>query len=216
MPANLAKGFRQLPDPRDANFPLSALMGAGGATPISKVWKPGPVTNQGSESSCVGHSTFKLLTSDPRPLKTPAITPSRIYVEAKNIDEWQGSDYDGTSVRAGLDVLKSRSFIDAYYWAGNIEEVTDYLLRFGPLVLGIRWTSSMDSPVNGIIKPKGKGGGGHAILAYAADWKKKLITIRNSWGTMFGKMGDCAIAFPDLNLLLKEGGVAAAITKTQA
>ena len=31
-----------------------------------------------------------------------------LYHEAQKIDEWEGEDYDGTSVRAGLDILRKR------------------------------------------------------------------------------------------------------------
>lgn len=207
-------GFRQLPDSRDEQYPLSNIMRATKTRPLSKVWKPGPVTDQGSESSCVGHSTYKLLTSEPvvSP-KAHLITPSYIYVEAKKIDEWTGENYDGTSVRAGLNILKRENFITGYYWAENIDEAVAYLLKFGPLVLGIRWTDSMFTPdAQGFIEPRGNGGGGHAILAHAANWKAKTVTLRNSWGP-WGKSGDCLLSLDDLDMLLKEGGVAAAVTE---
>ena len=31
-----------------------------------------------------------------------------LYHEAQKVDEWPGEDYDGTSVRAGLDILRKR------------------------------------------------------------------------------------------------------------
>jgi hypothetical protein len=213
MPANFATGFRQKPDGRDHQFPLSALMGASVTQPVSKVWQAAKVTDQGTESSCVGHSTWKLIGSEPI-VRAATVTPSHIYVEAKRIDEWNGEDYDGTSVRAGLEVLRRLGYVKNYYWAESAEECLEYLLKFGPLVLGIRWTDSMMRPDSmGMVRPIGSGGSGHAVLAYAAHWKQKTIKIRNSWGETWGKKGDCIMRLADLNRLLKEGGVAAAATE---
>jgi hypothetical protein len=212
-----ATGFKQLPDDGDKAFPLSRLMGVRAEDRvISKVWKPARVTDQGSESSCVGHSCWKLLGSEP--FVNPAqdsITPSRIYVEARNVDEWQGTDYDGTSIRAGLSVLKSHGLIQAYYHAEGFDDALEYLLKRGeaggPLVLGIRWPDSMFYPdTRGVIRSVGKGGGGHAVLAYAANWDAHMVTIRNSWGEDWGIDGDCLLSFDDLKMLLSEEGSACA------
>lgn len=186
-------------------------MGAEQKHPVSKVWKPGPVTDQGSESSCVGHACYKLITSEPI-VSEPfdRLTPSFIYTEAQKIDEWTGTDYDGTSVRAGLETLRKLGFVSNYFWAESAEQALEYILKFGPLILGVRWTDSMQNPdAQGRIKPKGNGGSGHAVMAYAARWREKTVTIRNSWGN-WGKKGDCLLGLTDLDMLLNEGGVAAA------
>lgn len=213
---SFATGFKQLPDDRDKAFPLSRLMGAPVEHVISKVWKPARVTNQGDESSCVGHACWKLLESEP--FVSPhshLITPSYIYVEAKKVDEWQGVDYDGTSIRAGLSVLKREGLIQAYYHAEGFDDALEYLLKRGevggPLVLGLRWTDSMFYPdTKGVIRPEGSGGGGHAVLAYAANWDARMVTIRNSWGESWSVGGDCLISFDDLEMLLSEDGSACA------
>lgn len=214
MPAKhpFPTGFKQLADPRDDAFPLDVLLMAAPKTkPVSKAWKLGPNTNQGSESSCVGHACWNRLTSEPVPQSPPPrLTPSLIYTEAQKIDEWGGEDYEGTSVRAGLRVLKSMGLVKAFYWAQSVDQVVEYLLKMGPLVTGLRWTNSMMSPVNGIIRPKGGGGSGHATLFHSANWKDQMISGRNSWGKTWGRGGDFAISFQDVDLLLKEGGVAAA------
>lgn len=62
-----------------------------------------------------------------------------LYEEAQRIDEWPGEDYEGTSVRAGLEVLRTKGHrrlingvlqplrdgdgIAAYRWATSVEEV---------------------------------------------------------------------------------------------
>lgn len=215
MPSKFATGFRQKPDPRDEKYPLSALMGAEASRPVSKVWRAAQVTDQGTENSCVGHSCWKLIGSEPI-VRSPNITPSRIYVRSKEeFDEWQDSDYEGTSVRGGLMVLKSEGIISNFYWAESAEQALEYVLKFGPLVIGVRWTDSMMRPdAMGVIRPVGSGGNGHAVLIYAAHWKQKTLKIRNSWGTSWGRGGDCIIRLQDFDRLLKEEGAAcAAVTE---
>jgi hypothetical protein len=63
----------------------------------------------------------------------------------------------------------------------------------------------------GVITPKGNGGGGHAVFAHAAHWKSQYITLRSSWSKGWGKGGDAKLHVNHLDMLLKEGGVAAAV-----
>lgn len=210
-------GHKQKPDDRDRNFPLSALMAAAPqvGTPVSKVWKPGPVTDQTTTNGCVGHATYKLLTSEPILAQPGILSPELIYAEARDNDEWEetGSETDGgTSVRAGLEVLRRHGLAKAYFWAESGDECMEYLLKYGPLVLGIPWFSDMFEPDgNGIIRPGGIEEGGHAILCYAAQLQWDLFTLRNSWTENWGKGGDCMISRTDLTQLLANGGVAAAV-----
>lgn len=209
-------GFRQLPDPRDALYPLSMAMGEQATVPISKVWSPGPVTDQGDESSCVGHSTFKLMTSEPVLQDPGIISPAFIYDEARENDEWPtGKETDsGTSVRAGLEVLRRHGRIENYYWADGAEQILEYLLKFGPLVFGTNWYSDMFSPdSNGMLRVSGTLAGGHAYLVYAGSWQDKTVTLRNSWGPTWGKFGDAKMSLVDVAKLMQLGGVAAAVSE---
>jgi hypothetical protein len=207
-----ATGFRQLPDERDKAFPLSSIMGESQTRPVSKAWKVGKVLDQGPTNSCVGHACYQLQVSEPIVRSTPPLSPFDIYGEARKIDEFPGEIDAGTSIRAGLNVLRNHGVIQNYYWAQSAEEVVEYLLRFGPVVLGIRWTASMFSPdANGFIRPMGGHGGGHAIVAYAADLNGECVNLRNSYSEDWGIQGDCLLSLKHLDTLLKEGGVAAAV-----
>lgn len=207
-------GFKQLPDPRDALYPLGAIMKETATIPISKVWSPGPVTDQGDESSCVGHSTFKLLTSEPVLQDPGIISPSFIYDEARENDEWPtGKETDsGTSVRAGLEVLRRHGLIEAYYWADGAEQILEYLLKFGPLIFGTNWYSDMFHPdSNGMLRVSGSLAGGHSYLVYAGSWQDRTVTLRNSWSESWGKSGDAIMSLADVDNLMRMGGVAAAV-----
>ncbi len=207
-------GFRQKPDERDMRFPLGQLMGAQVTHPISKAWLPGRVLDQGPTSSCVGHACWQLEAGEPVVLDPPPLSPFDIYGEARKIDEWKDNDDvdAGTSVRAGLNVLKNHGVIQSYYWAESAEQCLEYLLKFGPLVFGTEWTNDMFSPDGkGVIRPTGKSAGGHAWFAYAGQWQEKFITGLTSWGADFGKGGSFKLSLHDIDELFKQGGCAAAV-----
>lgn len=208
-------GFRQLPDDRDDHYPLSLRMKAVDSMPISKVWRPGPVNDQGNTNGCVGYSTFKFLTSEPVVVPDKLrITEDEIYLEARRNDEWPGEADEGTSVRAGLEVLRAHGFIGNYFWSRDYREAVEYMLTTGPLVLGVNWYESMFTPNSkGVITPYGQLVGGHAIFAYVADWPNRMIALRGTWGEEFGFGGDCLLSFTDFDRLLKEDGVCAAVSE---
>jgi hypothetical protein len=61
--------------------------------------------DQGSEGACVGFGISRMMTH----LNGGKLYDARwIYREAQKVDEWPGEAYEGTSVRAGLDVLRER------------------------------------------------------------------------------------------------------------
>ena len=103
--------------------------------------------------NCVGHACWQFQVSDPIHSDSK-IGPFDIWGEARKIDEFDDRLTEGTSVRAGLNVLKREGIIKSYYWASSVDEVIEYLLNLGPLVFGTRWSNSMFTPdSNGFIKP---------------------------------------------------------------
>jgi hypothetical protein len=209
-------GFRQKPDERDDRFPLSELMGASVSHPISKAWRPGRTLDQGRTSSCVGHACWQLQASEPLVLDPPPLSPFDIYGEARKIDEWTDNDDrdEGTSVRAGLNVLKRAGIITSYYWAQSADQCLEYLLKFGPLVFGTDWTQGMMEPdAQSVIRPTGRSHGGHAWFAYAGQWEAGWITGLTSWGDSFGSRGSFKVSRYDIDELFKRGGCAAAVVE---
>lgn len=88
--------------------------------------------NQGNEGACVGFGCSRAQTLRNR----VRYDGFWLYNEAKQLDEWEGEDYEGTSVRAGLEVertvglMRSRSQeiaaqdgISEYRWATSVEMV---------------------------------------------------------------------------------------------
>lgn len=156
-----------------------------------------------------------------------------VYYAAQRIDPWPGGSYpgadphyDGTSILAGVKVTQALGYFQSYRWAFGLRDLVDGLGHNGPSVLGVNWYDSMYSPDGeGFIRPEGSIVGGHAILARAVTlkwkshrfiwWKRtwddvdlnaSFVTLRNSWGPLWGRHGDCYITLRDLDVLLQQRG----------
>lgn len=91
--------------------------------------------DQGNEGACVGFSESRMMSL----LNRKRYDAEWLYHEAQQADEWPGDDYDGTSVRAGFDILRTKGHrriwgpfhlpadldngIAANRWAQNVVEV---------------------------------------------------------------------------------------------
>jgi hypothetical protein len=139
-----------------------------------------------------------------------------VYHEAQKIDPWHGGSYpgadfyyEGTSVLAGLKVMKNLGFFKSYRWAFDLNDLVMGVGYNGPAVIGTFWYEGMLHPdKEGWVRPVGEALGGHATLVYSVNVKHEYFTIRNSWGTGWGKGGDCYISYPDMETLLKNQGEA--------
>lgn len=211
--ANLQQGLGRLiaPDQRDARYLMRAVLPTDWPGPDHRYYRTGPVLDQGSTSSCVGHAWRQWLSSAPLMTKSGP-DAFAIYHEAQRVDEWAGENYDGTSVRAGAKVLVSRGHISEYRWAYDALDIAVWLLSGqGSVVLGTAWYSGMFTPDrHGFIRPTGRIVGGHAYLCigYSADAGR--FRIVNSWGHGWGQNGRAWIQTADLVRLLNEDGEAAA------
>jgi hypothetical protein len=182
----------------------------------SYTWRCNDWFDQGSEGACVGFALGHELAA--RPSEVTGLNYDfllkNIYWEAQKIDPWGGGSYpgaspfyEGTSVLAGIKVVKNLNYIKEYRWAFNMDDVLYGIGHNGPAVFGIPWYYDMYFPdSNGFIKPTGQMVGGHCILGRAIDIKKGYVTLRNSWGKDWGKAGDCYISFSDLEYLLNQQG----------
>ena len=96
-----------VPDERDHNYSMAALLPPARARRLSRFWwDSGWWGDQGETSECVAYAWTHWLADGPV-LHSPRIPgqtqfkPEEIYHAAQKVDEVPGEGYEGTSVRAG-------------------------------------------------------------------------------------------------------------------
>jgi hypothetical protein len=221
-------------DPRSLDYPAREIVGVQRAT--RRLWSPGPVLDQGREGACCGYSAVgEALASPVRVDLERAALPGHqgdaagsawprnphglaiaVYRSAQRIDEWEGEQYDGTSVLATAKVMRSLGFWIEYRWTFSVTELRDAVIATGPAILGIPWLSGMYRTVGEEVRAVGDVVGGHAILcngyhpAKSVNGKppREMFGLFNSWGPNWGVGGQSWIAADDLAFLLRDQGEA--------
>lgn len=207
-------GRRYSPDPDDRKYLMQRRLGAPGMPlPSRKSWRIGPPNlDQGSTGTCVGQAWHNFLRCAPIRTVKRAPSPFDIYDAAILIDEWSSNDNDtarqeGTSVRAGAEVVTAKGRLKTFLWAFALQSAIDFVLTEGPVVLGTDWPN-WKPDAEGIVRITAttKFIGGHAYLWRGVDTKRGLALCSNSWGDAWGKSGDFYIPFSDLERLIHQQG----------
>lgn len=211
-------GRIQAADDRDKSFLMRAATAFVKSEAPYKYWNQSQYWgDQGDLPACVGYAWAHWLKNAPitqKQLKQP--DPLRYYMRAQQLDEWEGEDYAGTSVRGGAKALQEMGFVGAYLWAWNVTEIEKAIKSVGPVVVGTNWYYSMFQPQeDGLLEVSGPLAGGHAYLLNGVNSKKELFRIKNSWGRGWGDSGNAWISFEDMQRLLNEEGEACLATELQ-
>lgn len=193
------------PDGRNFKYQARAMMpqiaAAAKPTPRKRPYNEGPRLDQGPTPHCVGFASRGLLQAAPIMVK-PADGPDghQIYQLAQDLDEWPGTNYDGTSVNAGCKALRQLGYIENYAWFNTIEQMVAWTNGgYGSIIVGTWWYPTMDhvDSKGFIVEPSGLATpvGGHAYRVNWFDAAKQGFLIVNSWGRdwgMFDKAGGLA------------------------
>lgn len=196
------------PDERDHRFLMATVLPAEEPPLLRSVsYRRGPILDQGSTPSCVGHGWKAWLEGDPiRQRGGPGAMA--IYHEAQLVDEWEGTNYSGTSVRAGAKVLHALGYISSYIWAFDEVTVRRWLLsRRGGVVIGVNWYAGMfSSDSAGYLSLSGSLAGGHCVWVRGYNRPRDAYRIQNSWSEAWGDRGQAWLRASDLSRLLVEDG----------
>lgn len=228
-------GFGRLaspPDERDGHFLMRVV-----APQIRAVKPPTPRRrqynephyrlNQGNTPHCVAYAGKGFTLAAPI-TQDPGYDPVTIYNECQKADEWDGENYDGTSVRALMKVLTERKWITGYVWGQSIDEAAAWMDGgYGTIIIGTNWYSAMDNVgTDGFIespRPTDTPVGGHAYRVNWYDARKDGYLVYNSWGDEWGVpivgqptlTGTGYLRRADFERLLREDGEITAATQVK-
>lgn len=204
-------------DSRDARFPVSDTISPNlPEIPKKNWWADGWHGNQGITPYCVVYAWSHWFEDGPviqnivLGRDKPLFNTKSFYDECQLRDQIPGTNYEGTTVRAGAAILKELGVIDEYRWAFSIDDVIKAVTYLGPMVVGTLWYSNMTSPTTdkAIMRPTGRSEGGHAYMINGIDMEKEQFRIKNSWGKNWGNGGQAFISFKNFEKLLQQQGEA--------
>lgn len=236
MTSNAGPGRLYVPDERDKNYPMQAVLRASSSTRSFRYWNAMRWWgDQGGTSMCVPYSwthwaerpntrTTPWLSQGGHVFdydegrytfrgQQPVVDLDNGYNWMQRNDYWPGENYEGTSVRAGAQYLQQLGLVSSYYWAYDVTTIAQAIMEHGPVVVGTNWTMDMfvtDS--KRFISPTGESAGGHAYLLDGVAVRNRFFRIKNSWGRNWGFKGFAKISFDDLQFLLDDYGEACLAT----
>lgn len=140
--------------------------------------------DQGNEGACVGFGSSRMMTL----LNRARYDAFWLYHEAQKVDPWPGELYEGTSVDAGMQILRNRG--------GKTPNWMEPRPSQG--ISSYRWTSSVDEIV--------------AVMG-AEKWRMiGGLPLLNSWGR-FGYPHQTWIPFDVLGFLLETGDASVVVDR---
>lgn len=203
-------------DSRSALYPVREVAQAALA---DKLWtRHIPILDQGDLGSCTGNGETGNLGTSPLfealPSGYPALDEKEavaLYSAATRIDPYAGTYPPTDTGSDGLSVskaAKAAGLISGYLNAATLAAM-QAALQSGPVIIGINWYDSFDTPdSNGLITIS-KGAsvrGGHEPMLRGVDLEKQQFFGDNSWGASWGDKGSFLLGFADMDRLLSEGG----------
>lgn len=196
-------------DDRSRDYPIRALLQRA-AVPRSYTWRLGVHLDQGPTPACTGFSTAHELAAKPVVVDhVDQVLAMALYNRARQLDEWPGEDYDGSSVLGAVKAAAEGGYYDEYRWAFGIDDLVMAVGHHGPAILGVNWyTGQMETDDDGYVHVAGQVEGGHAICVTGVNVRRERFWLSQSWGLGWGLGGGCWISFTDVDRLLREDGEA--------
>jgi hypothetical protein len=134
-----------------------------------------------------------------------------LYSAATRLDYITGHYPPDDTGSSGLAVAKAAArlgLIHAYHHAFGLNSALGALGHVGPIIIGVDWYESFDTPVGAgaLLEIGGEIRGGHEVQLLAVDVDQKLVRGVNSWGEGWGDKGYFSMSFATLAQLLEDSG----------
>jgi hypothetical protein len=206
------------PESRSPEYRARSLIGP--TARYRRIWRVrvDPL-DQGREGACVGFACAGLLAATPIRHTVSNASALSLYRKAREVDEEEGRYYSsGATVLAGMKACHRLGLYKKYVWNFGIDDTIDWIVRKGPVILGIDWHVSMYDPEpSGLIKVEGDIAGGHAIMANGY-WPNHpefgdCLILTNSWGPDWGVRGKGFLPIDSAAHLHNQGGESVAPTE---
>lgn len=186
--------------------------------------------DQGEEGACVGFGSSQMMSI----LNQHRYDARWLWEQAKVYDEWPDTnpgDDEGTSVRAGMDVLRQVGHvrvlrgkdnpanlvegIQENRWATKVDEIRACISAGVPVALGINWYEGFDTPQRNLgtdywVKISGQIRGGHCVCVMGASDRRQGVCFTNNWGMSYPRK--VYVNYTNLQRLLDEEGEATLVT----
>ncbi|MFZ5770718.1 MAG: hypothetical protein ACOY4W_04755 [Thermodesulfobacteriota bacterium] len=194
-------------DERSRAFNIRDLIDTG--KPRSYTWRCDIHLDQGRSSACTGFAVAHEAMAYPVPVShITNVVAKQIYRRAKQLDQYPGEAYAGSSVLGAVKAGKERGWYTSYYWAFSEMDLRLAVSWKGPAIIGIPWPKDMRKPgKTGIITSIGGGGTArHAILVKGFNVNSGLYTLHGSYGPLWAHKGDCYLHHTHMAQLLRQQG----------
>jgi hypothetical protein len=198
--------------------------------------------DQGDEGACVGFGLSMMMAIlNEAQARSRAQTPFThlynarwLYQEAQKVDEWaETPPEEGTSVRAGCDVLRTlghvrrvRKFdrpatitegIKENRWARTVDEIRTTIAAGVPVAIGVNWYERFypehleKRSGDWFIRTDDFGYilGGHCVCLYGASDRRQAFKLKNSWGRDYPLVW---MPYTVMDRLLREDGEVTLVT----
>ncbi len=200
-------GFGRIarPDARDQNFLMRSFLAAP-PTRDSHTWYCRYVLDQGATPRCVGYAGKNFMNTAPITSQRPP-SANELYSGAQAFDG-EPLPHDGSDGHGLMKYMLSRDLVrGGYVWAQDANDVREWVLSRGSVLVGSNWYDSMFEPDgHGILSVSGQVAGGHEYLLMGYSAKREAFRLLNSWGKSWGQNGRAWLKLSDLQRLLSEAG----------
>lgn len=201
-------------DPRSLSYKIVDHFGVS-KTLRTRTWSLSMQLDQGVIPGCTGWSATQIQLTTPR-IWFGLNDQSALawYYEAQRNDEWDGEDYEGSSVLGACQAGIKKGYLNAYYWATTLDEIRHGVSQYGPMQIGSRWMTGMMEPDSDFwVYPTGSEEGGHAYELGAYNEPGDYFWIYQTWGGLWGDRGKARIRAEDLGSLVLDGTGEAALPR---